>query len=893
MLIGLFAKSQVVSASDYVPIKWGVIVLGNFDYYKHPPGNNAIQKAEHWVQSEGVPYDIIEDDDIEAPTDNPTSGKYPLQYADGRRRYGVFVIIMNHWIETSAKNVNYIYWAVGNGTNAVIFGMAGKYVPQLLGVSAHNISYFQDYYITSVNCTVLKTFSDRLMEYEQGTIVTIPITFYVNVNLSHTEGKTVYYMMQSNTGKDWTGMVDTTYGSAKVFWSTVIPSYHKFFLQGNFKDYWETRNLKFVGHAMNFMFKQVKTFDLNIQGYKKWGGAITYRLDQDTYFGIEKPNETAMQKGWYYDVVICPLGYLTGMTSLYVAWLTDGMPEGYSGAPSSTVKHGVFTHMTESLDPLKYTSRKFVIYNITENGDYDRIRLDYNENQDFSDDMEYQIWENQTHTSVLGAYYWCYIDNWANPTGVRLGWWCPLRERRGDFSWWKTQGQKGYLTYGFHNWQHQWCGDNSVTSHYVYWNGSQFLLNKTWIQQKFTEARDEMAYCLGSSGYGFEADEVLVSHAGNECPEEVDNALFNLDWVGLTSGDNSKNEPSWFLYNDRKDAMTCGGSEILLDDVSCIEAIKDGVKTLWPIFGVYAHNLGWYNLTYDVYPDNTLYTDMFRFVHLDESYEFYTNKRYMLINTAEAYYENGKLFLEYKANSTLEDYVWKFPIEYDDKYLNAFSDNCSIGQMKHFDGTYAYVEFSQGVGAQRLEATYGTNPHLHKTSSHIENMTQTYTTNNLTLQLWNYSGSINVNINCTTLGQPGLIETGGNPTSFYYNSTTKICSFNVTFSSLQTVNVLWGNPDVDVTTKPYNQDGVLYMVNVTVFNGTMMIDSGITNMSGMVTLTNLQYGNLTFVAYAKSDYSQVIGNVTVFVSSRKQSIDLICDQNYSEVSINWQIIIAN
>jgi len=49
---------------DYIPIKWALIVLGEFDYNNHPPGFIAIQKVEHWIQSEGVPYDIIEDNNI-------------------------------------------------------------------------------------------------------------------------------------------------------------------------------------------------------------------------------------------------------------------------------------------------------------------------------------------------------------------------------------------------------------------------------------------------------------------------------------------------------------------------------------------------------------------------------------------------------------------------------------------------------------------------------------------------------------------------------------------------------------------------------------------------------------------------------------------------------------
>jgi len=94
-----------------------------------------------------------------------------------------------------------------------------------------------------------------------------------------------------------------------------------------------------------------------------------------------------------------------------------------------------------------------------------------------------------------------------------------------------------------------------------------------------------------------------------------------------------------------------------------------------------------------------------------------------------------------------------------------------------------------------------------------------------------------------------------------------------------------------VTTKPDNQDGILYMVNVTAFNGSSLLHSSISDIDGTVMLTRLPYGNVTFVAYAKSDYSQIIANATMNVSSGGQSIDLIADQNYGEVTSNWQLII--
>lgn len=776
-----------IESLNYAPIKWALIVLGEFDYYKHPPGSNAIQKAEHWIQSEGVPYDIISEDAIEAPTDTCTAAKYPLQFADGTIRYGVFVIVMNTCKDTSAVNANFLYWAVDNGTNAVIFGMAAKYVPELLDISPGDVSYFKDYGINQINCTIHKTFNDGIIEYQRGTKQAIASPYFLHANVSDTEGKTLWYTMHSNTGKNWNGMMNATYGSGKIFWSTVIPSHDKFLWYSTFSKHWETYNFKFVAHTINFMFKQVKRVDLGLQGYKRWGGAITYRLDQDYHLGITKPPEEALSAGWYVDIVICALGYLTTGGDL-----ADGMPHGYTGAPSTTVKNGEFRNLVVSTEPLQQTSRSFIVYNSTVDGNYDRIKVDWNQNKNFTDDAPYKVWENQTHSSVKGTYYWCYINNWTNPTQVGLSWWCPLRERISDFSWWKTLGEQGCIRYGFHGWQHKKAGTSGTGKNSVYhqWNGTHFITNQTWIEQKLIEAKNELSYCLGSSGYGFEADEVLVSHPGNTYLLETENAMSSLDWVYLTYGDNAKNEPGWFLYTDRKTAMTCGGGGGRPHVSWSFEALKDAVKTLYPIFGVYEHNQGYYNLTFNVYPRNTAYTDMFRFAHLDESFEFWSNARYMWMNTFTAYYKNNKIILQYKANSTLKDYVWRFPIVHNGKYFNDFSDNRTVGKIKHIDGKYVYIEFSEG-GNERLEATYGTNPHICQTSNYIQNIAQIYKPKNLTLQLWNVSGSINAKIDCVAFGQPNSTKINGTPVGFKYNSAIKLCSFNVTINGLTTIELLW------------------------------------------------------------------------------------------------------
>jgi len=196
---------------------------------------------------------------------------------------------------------------------------------------------------------------------------------------------------------------------------------------------------------------------------------------------------------------------------------------------------------------------------------------------------------------------------------------------------------------------------------------------------------------------------------------------------------------------------------------------------------------GTYNLSYKFTP----YSDMLKPANPRDVFHFWSNARYMLRNTVQAYYKNNKITLEFKANSTLEDYVWKFPKKICGKHFNVFSDNRSIGKIKHFDEKYVYIEFSQGQGGQKLQATYGTKPHIYQTSSYIENITQIFTPKNLTLQLWNASGSINVKVNCTAYGQPNSTKINGALVSFKYNSTTKICSFNVTLNRLTTLELLW------------------------------------------------------------------------------------------------------
>ena len=70
------AKTKIANTSPEsgIPIKWAVIVMGGYNYYRSLT-YNAIQRIEKVMQGRGVPYDLFKDDEIVMPTDSPPIGK--------------------------------------------------------------------------------------------------------------------------------------------------------------------------------------------------------------------------------------------------------------------------------------------------------------------------------------------------------------------------------------------------------------------------------------------------------------------------------------------------------------------------------------------------------------------------------------------------------------------------------------------------------------------------------------------------------------------------------------------------------------------------------------------------------------------------------------------------
>jgi len=791
--------SEVKAELDtYIPIKWAVIVMGGYNYYRDLT-LNAIQRSEKIMQGRGVPYDLIPDVDIVAPIDDPPPGKYSLQYANGSLRYQAIILILDWWNNPIGVNQDYIYWAVDNGTNAVIFDRVAQVVPNLLNITFADVGFV--WALKDTVCTVNKTFNDEIKEYPAGSTITIGASLQWHAIIHKYAKMTFWFNKTWDT--DWSlGMANTTYGNGKVWylgwcWND---AFRMDDATCKYVTTWAIWHFDFWGHAINFALNSVEKISVKILPYKKWKGAWIIRFDTDhcKWEDYWLPPESVLKTGWIWDYQYSVLGFgRSGGTNDLE--LTNGAPEGYIGIPSLKVMHTDVTGVLE-VGLVGGLNFKAIVYNSTVGGGYDRIKLDFNGNNNFSDDTEYRLWENMTYPSVQGKLYWCSITpNATQPEKINIGWWQTpmLFTNESVPEKYRQYGHDYGLSYSFHGWQHTAVPAPGGGT-YGMWNGTSFTQNATYIEEHFDAARYWMSYSFDPTGYGFEENEVIVSHPGDCHPDPVDSVIANLTWVLFSYpgqqyfygfGRESPADKYW---------LSCSRTEDFWDR-SNFTAIQEIVQTLYPVISTFTHALdeNIFNACKSFsFPP---YSNSIKPANPREAFQFWINAKYMLEHTVNAYYKNGKVVLEFTANNTLQDYVWKFPIEYDGNYFNGFSDSRSIGKIK-----YVYIEFSQGQGSQRLEVNYGSNPHIHDISNHIENVTQTYTIKNLTLQLWNASGSINVRVNCARLGHPSSVKIGGETTKYEYNPTTNICSFNLTFNGSEIIQLLWtyAPPNAPMLTSP-------------------------------------------------------------------------------------------
>jgi len=743
--------------SEGDPLKWALIVLGGYNYYEKQE-INAIQRVEHWIQSRGVPYDLFSDDDIQAPTDTPSLGKYPLQYSNNNIRYQVLVIIANSYQDSSAVNVNYIYSAVQSGSNAVVFSTAIRMVPNLFGVSG-SISTASG----AFSCNILKSFDDGIQPYSQGNTVNIPNSYY-RPTLTESGSNTVWFTMGSDVG-----MMNGAYGEGQVWYIGYTPNEFSM-VEDPWYMSWEVNNWKLFAHAINFAFNSVQKIPVGIMSYKRWNGVIIHTTDvchpqQDWMInGLLANAEEAAQKGWVYDAVFTVLGDGNDYN------LANGFPSGYSGEPPNTgIKH---TENGVLLDHLGNGYRKLILYVSGDHGNkYDKIKVDFDGDNDFSDEVAYGCWENITDPSWTRngyqvTYMWLILDDrdFTNPTKIGFVAWVSLESI--------TSQQKERLRnlganygwgYDFHGWlHHSYLGTTNDLGTYYRFTGDYsadgFVADETWLEQMFLEALDQMVAVFGSSGNGFDVNFMGNADPGGvNRPKEARDVMEKyLEWkrtpavVDLPadgSYDIGARDVGWFLPEEKIPIMlTDVATEVTHGSATTLERFLvfiDMAKTLYPVVPIHQHaHIKYYEPSINFTP----YSNMPGMANAKDSLIFWTEAKNML-KSAKGYYFDSKIVLDFTANPNLTEFVWKFPLEYAGKYFQSFSDNCSVGEVVKTDGESVYVEFNQGAGGHRIEVIYGASNGTTKPT--IGSPTQEPTT---------VTSSQNVTVSVTVTDESGVRE---------------------------------------------------------------------------------------------------------------------------------------
>jgi hypothetical protein len=782
---GVHAEIPKASSTIGDPIKWAVIIMGGYDYYRNPT-YNAIQRIEKVMQGRGVPFDLFPDTNITFPTDTPSYDKYPLQYANGSLRYQVIVVLLDWVMNTNGTNQKYIYWAVGNGTNSVIFSRAAQVVPDLLGIKQKDVGFI--WAQKKVSCNVSKTFNDGIEEYTSGSIIQMGAPMEFNAILHNSTGKTVW--LNATWDDKWSvGMMNGTYYSGSVWYiQWALNEYKMDDADMKYTETWDTQNFGLWAHAINFALNNAEKIPVSILPYKRWKGAWVLRVDTDQFRWDDRwLMESAFKNGWIWDFQFSALGY--GRSDVHPLLLVPGVPEGYF-VQNSTVMYTTITGVLQT--SLNSTDYEAIIYRNETNGCFDRIRIDFNKDKTFSDDAEYRLWDNITYPTVQGILYWCTIaPNATNPEMINVAWrQTPmLFNSVGAKEKFVQYAHEYDLSYSLHGWQHTLI-PNMTFGSYGLWNGTDFVLDTTYIKQQFNEARYWMNYSFGPTGNGFEENEVIISHPQDLHSDSVDSAINELPWVlfsyspGYSIGFVLKSDADHFQ-------LICSKIE---DIPSAFNTIQEIVQTLYPVISTYQHTT-FLKIT-EIYATNGSisfppYSDSIKPTNPRDAFHFWLSSKQMLEHVENAYYKDGRIILEFQANDSLTDFVWKFPIEYDSKFFSGFSDNRTTGKIKYFDGKNVYIEFSQGKGGQKLEAIYGTTPYIYSTSSYAENIAYTYVGKNLTIHITNATSPLNLKVNCLKLGRPDLVEVEGRSVEYDYDPNTTICSFNTTLEGTETAELIW------------------------------------------------------------------------------------------------------
>jgi len=147
-------------------------------------------------------------------------------------------------------------------------------------------------------------------------------------------------------------------------------------------------------------------------------------------------------------------------------------------------------------------------------------------------------------------------------------------------------------------------------------------------------------------------------------------------------------------------------------------------------------------------------------------------------------------------------------------YFRPYGEDGYVVWIPAYSGNHQ-VTITLGDSETNLPRIHYTMANITSTSSSASQLTI------LAQQIWKHTDPKYLfEINCTTLGRPSIVTVGGTPVNYDYNAETKISSFNVTFSSLQEIQVSWNAPERTLHLESVENTGATANLGTITFNGT-------------------------------------------------------------------------
>lgn len=169
------------------------------------------------------------------------------------------------------------------------------------------------------------------------------------------------------------------------------------------------------------------------------------------------------------------------------------------------------------------------------------------------------------------------------------------------------------------------------------------------------------------------------------------------------------------------------------------------------------------------------------------AFQFWNGSRHMLMNTTQADMNGTTATLKFWAPTTLQTFVWKFPLKIGSYYLQSVTDNRTIGRIVKTDGSTVFVEFSQGAGGwHQITVNYGTNPRTFSwefTFNHRDKDLNTVDSR-ITWQLYNDSQLLSY-----TEGQCTLLDGTYTLRTYYHGKLINTTSLSTARYGNSTINI--------------------------------------------------------------------------------------------------------